>query len=130
MIRRQIPWRILVPVAVGGLAAAVTLLTLHPFQVVLIVGVAFLLVLALRKTRAGILPNPQESVFYEVQQEGEGLIHLVAQARRRVTVEVVGDTARIVGSGVRELVKLPWSGVLRSLKVVNNVTTAVIEKAN
>ncbi|MEM4297156.1 MAG: hypothetical protein QW815_02160 [Nitrososphaerota archaeon] len=106
-------------------AASLMIIYIHPLQLAILAALTAILALLLRK---GGRAEPGK-LYYEMREE-DGLLHLVIQSRERVAVEVVGNTVRIVGSGVREFIRLPCSGILKNLQVVNNVVTAVITPIN
>jgi hypothetical protein len=116
--------RLLTLAIVGSAAAVFMVIYLHPIQSATIAVLTAILWLLLR--RGGV--KPVGGIFYEMREE-DGLLQLVIQARDHVSVDVVGDTVRIVGGGVRELIKLPWAGILKNMNVVNNVVTAIITPA-
>jgi len=116
--------RLVMLATAGGIAAVFMLIYLHPIQTAIIAGLAAVLWILLRRG-GGV--KPVGGIFYEMREE-DGLLQLVIQARGHVSVDVVGDTVKIVGGGVREFIKLPWTGILKNMNVVNNVVTAIITR--
>ncbi|GBC68956.1 hypothetical protein HRbin01_00646 [archaeon HR01] len=120
--------RLLTLLTLLSVAAVFMAIYLHPLHLAIVGGLSAILFLLLRGG-GGASEARQKDIYYEMREEN-GLLHLIIQARGLVSVEVVGNTVKIVGGGKREFVKLPWSGILKNMKIVNNVVTAVISPIN